>query len=116
MDKDIDNATNTEFVESFQAEYGRLPSLYASQGFDTANLLISAIDKAEVSDTDAFRDALRSADFDSTRGDFAFGPNHHPVQTIYAREVVKEGDVFTNKLLGAALENHSDAYAADCAM
>ena len=40
---------NAAFVESFQAEYGRLPSLYASQGFDTANLLISAMDKADVS-------------------------------------------------------------------
>ncbi len=114
--KDIDNATNTAFVESFQAEYGRLPSLYASQGFDTANLLLSALEKAEPSDADAFREALRAADFDSTRGDFAFGSNHHPVQTIYAREVIKEGDVFTNKIIGPALENHSDAYAADCKM
>ncbi|MEM1302165.1 MAG: ABC transporter substrate-binding protein [Pseudomonadota bacterium] len=114
--KDIDNPTNAAFVESFQAEYGRLPSLYASQGFDTANLLISALEAADPSDADAFRDALRAANFDSTRGDFAFGPNHHPVQTIYAREVIKEGDVFTNKIIGTALENHSDAYAADCKM
>ncbi|WP_147127609.1 ABC transporter substrate-binding protein [Shimia ponticola] len=114
--KDIDNPTNAAFVESFQAEFGRLPSLYASQGFDTANLLISALEAADPSDADAFREALRAADFDSTRGDFAFGPNHHPVQTIYAREVIKEGDVFTNKIIGTALENHSDAYAADCKM
>ncbi|PUB11095.1 ABC transporter substrate-binding protein [Yoonia sediminilitoris] len=114
--KDIDNPTNAAFVETFEAEYGRLPSLYASQGFDTANLLLSALDKAEPSDADAFRDALRAAEFDSTRGDFAFGPNHHPVQTIYAREVIKEGDIFTNKIIGTALEAHSDAYAADCKM
>ncbi|WP_254438041.1 ABC transporter substrate-binding protein [Ruegeria arenilitoris] len=114
--KDIDNPTNSAFVESFQAEYGRLPSLYASQGFDTANLLLSALDKADPSDADAFREALRAAEFDSTRGEFSFGPNHHPVQTIYAREVIKEGDVFTNKILGVALENHSDAYAAECKM
>lgn len=114
--KDIDNPTNVAFVKSFQAEYGRLPSLYASQGFDTANLLISAFGKADPSDADAFREALRAADFDSTRGGFSFGPNHHPVQTIYAREVIKEGDVFTNRIIGTALENHSDAYAADCKM
>ena len=114
--KDIDNATNAAFVESFAAEYGRLPSLYASQGFDTANLILSALDKASADDAGAFRDALRAADFDSTRGDFAFGPNNHPVQTIYAREVIQEGDVFTNKTLGVALANHSDAYAGDCNM
>ena len=114
--KDLDNATNAAFVESFQAKYGRLPSLYASQGFDTANLLISAVAKADVSDADAFRAALEAADFASTRGAFKFGPNHHPVQTIYAREVVKEGDVYTNKLIGPALEDHADAYAGECKM
>ncbi|MBV2358470.1 ABC transporter substrate-binding protein [Thalassococcus sp. CAU 1522] len=114
--KDIDNPTNAAFVASFQEKYGRLPSLYASQGFDTANLLISALDKAAVTDADAFRAALKAADFASTRGDFAFGPNHHPIQDIYVREVVREGDVLTNKIVGIALENHADAYAAECKM
>jgi len=114
--KDLDNPANANFVEKFQAEYGRLPSLYASQGYDTANLLISAMDKADVKDADAFRAALKEADFDSTRGDFSFSDNHHPVQSIYARQVVKEGDVYTNKLLSAVLENHSNVYVADCKM
>ncbi len=114
--KDIDNPTNAAFVESFQAEYGRLPSLYASQGFDTANLLISAMETADVADMDAFRAALEAADFASTRGDFAFGPNHHPIQDIYVREVIQEGDVFTNKIIGVGLEDHADAYAGECNM
>ncbi len=114
--KDLDNEVNKAFVSTFQAEYGRLPSLYASQGFDTANLLLSALAVAEPSNADAFRAALEAADFDSTRGEFSFGPNHHPIQTIYAREVIKEGDVYTNRLIGPALENHADAYAADCKM
>ena len=114
--KDLDNAANKAFVDSFQTEYGRLPSLYASQGFDTANLLISAIGKADVKDADAFRDAIRAADFDSTRGDFKFASNQHPIQSIYARQVIKEGDVFTNKTLSTVLENHSNVYVGDCKM
>ncbi|MCB2095144.1 MAG: ABC transporter substrate-binding protein [Rhodobacteraceae bacterium] len=114
--KDIDNPVNKAFVESFQAAYGRLPSLYASQGFDTANLLLSAMEKAEVSDADAFRAALEAADFASVRGDFRFNTNHHPVQDIYAREVVREGDVFTNRIIGVALKDHADAYASACRM
>lgn len=114
--KDLDNPTNKAFVETFQAEYGRLPSLYASQGFDTANLLISALEKAQPADADAFRAALMAAEFDSTRGEFKFGPNNHPIQTIYAREVIKEGDALTNKIIGTAIENHADAYAAECKM
>ncbi len=114
--KDIDNPTNAAFVESFQAEYGRLPSLYASQGFDTANLMISAMGKADVADLDAFRAALKEADFASTRGEFSFGPNNHPVQNIYVREVIQEGDVFTNRIIGTALTGHTDVYAAECQM
>ena len=114
--KDIDNETNAAFVESFQAEYGRLPSLYASQGFDTANLLISALEVADVDDADAFRAALEAANVDSTRGDFAFASNHHPIQDIYVREVIQEGDVFTNKIIGTALSDHSNAYVDQCSM
>jgi branched-chain amino acid transport system substrate-binding protein len=114
--KDIDNAANAAFVAAYQAEYGRLPSLYSSQGYDTANLLLSAMAKAEVSDQDGFRAALEAADFASVRGDFRFGPNHHPIQDIYVREVVKEGDIYTNKVIGTALEDRGDAYAADCKM
>lgn len=114
--KDLDNPTNVAFVETFEAEYGRLPSLYASQGFDTANLLLSALTKAAVSDADAFRAALKEADFDSTRGDFMFGDNHHPVQDIYVREVIQEGNVYTNKIIATGLTDHADAYAVDCKM
>ena len=114
--KDLDNAANVAFVESFQAEYGRLPSLYASQGFDTANLLISALGSADVDDQDAFRAALKAADFASVRGDFAFGPNHHPIHDVYVREVIKEGDVFTNKIIDVVLEDHGDDYASECKM
>lgn len=112
--KDIDNDANKKFVETFQAEYGRLPSIYASQGYDTANLLISAMGKADVKDAGAFRAALREADFQSTRGKFSFGPNQHPVQEIFVRQVVKEGDVVTNKIIGTASSDHTDAYAGDC--
>lgn len=114
--KDIDNEANKTFVAAFQEAYGRLPSIYASQGYDTALLLISAMEKADVGDQDAFRAALMEADFDSVRGDFAFGSNHHPIQDIYVREVVKEGDVVTNRIIGVAREDHTDAYAGECGM
>ncbi len=112
--KDIENPANMAFVKSFKEKYDRLPSLYASQGFDTANLLLSAMATADVNDQDAFRTALEAADFESVRGEFAFASNHHPIQNIYVREVIKEGDVFTNKIIETALIAHSDVYAADC--
>lgn len=113
---DLDNEANRAFVESFEAEYGRLPSMYASQGFDTGLLIVSALEKASVDDKDAFRDALRAADFASTRGDFKFNSNHHPIQDYYVREVVEVDGVLTNRIIGTALTDHQDAFAAECEM
>lgn len=114
--KDLDNEANKAFVEAFQAEYKRLPSIYAAQSWDTANLIVSALAKASVKDKDAFRAALKAADFKSVRGEFTFNVNQHPIQNIYVREVVKEGDVLTNKIIGTAFEKHGDAYAEQCKM
>ena len=114
--KDIQNDANQSFVAEFKKEYGRLPSLYASQGYDTGKLLISAMKKANIKDMDNFRDALRSADFSSTRGSFSFSKNHHPIQDIYVREVVQEGDTLTNKIISVGLSNHSNAYIDQCNM
>ncbi len=113
---DLDNAANKAFVESFEAEYDRIPSLYASQGFDTANLILSALAVAPVSDADGFRTALEAADFASVRGDFRFNTNHHPIQDIYAREVVEQDGVYTNRILGVALADRGDAFAEACKM
>ena len=114
--KDLTNDANVKFVADFQAEYGRLPSLYASQGYDTANLLASALDSAGINDQDAFRSALKKADFASTRGDFSFDTNNHPIQDIYVRAVIKEGDVFTNKIIATGLKSRSNAYVDECKM
>jgi branched-chain amino acid transport system substrate-binding protein len=114
--KDLDNAANKTFVEAFQKEYNRLPSVYAAQAYDTANLIVSASKKASVKDADAFRAALKEAQFDSVRGKFKFNTNNHPIQDLYVREVIKEGDVLTNKIVGTAFTDHGDAYAEQCKM
>jgi branched-chain amino acid transport system substrate-binding protein len=113
---DLDNEANQEFVEAFREEYGRIPSLYASQGYDTANLILSAMDAADISDRDAFREALKAADFASVRGEFRFADNHHPIQTVYVREVVEVDGELTNRIIGTAFEEHQDVYGDDCSM
>lgn len=114
---DLDNPANAAFVEDFKAEYGRIPSLYAAQGFDTANLIVAAASNSAISDRDAFREALRSATFDSVRGKFKFGPNQHPIQDIFTREVIKLDDgTLTNKITGTAMTDRGDAYSELCKM
>ncbi|NVJ92273.1 MAG: ABC transporter substrate-binding protein [Methylocystaceae bacterium] len=115
---DLDNDANKKFVQAFQAEYKRKPSLYAAQGYEAALLLDSAIAavNGDMSNKDGFRDALKAAKFDSVRGKFKFGNNNHPIQDIYVREVVKSDTGVTNKTVGPVFKDHVDAYAAMCKM
>ncbi|MGZ5079134.1 MAG: ABC transporter substrate-binding protein [Usitatibacter sp.] len=116
---DMDNAPNRRFVADFQKEYGRLPSLYASQGYDTALLLDAAVRevKGRLEDKAAVRKALEAANFKSVRGDFRFNTNHYPVQNYYLRVIAKDASGrVTNKTVGTIFTRHADAYVNDCKM
>ena len=115
---DLDNPENRRFVADFQKDYGRMPTLYASQGYDAALLIDAAVRsiKGRVEDKEALRKALEAADFKSVRGAFRFNANHYPIQDYYARLVVKDGARVTNKVVGTVFRNHADAYAGDCKM
>ena len=117
---DMDNAANKKFVTEFEKEYGRLPTMYAAQGYDAAQLIDSAVrdTKGTLDDKAAVRKALMAANFKSVRGEFKFNKNQFPIQNYYLRMVGKDakGRV-TNRLLGGpVLKNHSDAYANNCKM
>lgn len=113
---DFDNAANKAFVEAFTKAYNRVPTYYASQGYDTALAIASALKATGgKADVPALRKALAKADFQSVRGAFKFGPNQHPVQDWYALKVEKGADgAPVLKTQGKVLSNHSDAYAKDC--
>jgi branched-chain amino acid transport system substrate-binding protein len=116
---DLDNPANKQFVEAFRAAYDRTPTLYASQGYEAARLIGSALKSVggDVTKFDQLRAAVRKADFESVRGQFAFTSNQHPVQNLYIREVVEDGKGgFTNQTLKAVFTNHGNAYVDECSM
>lgn len=116
---DFDNPANKKFMEAWMKAYNRMPTYYASQGYDTA-LAIGAALKAtngSLDDADAFRDAMRKADFESVRGKFKFGPNQHPIEDWYALKVVKGDDGKPMLKTGdKVFEDHGDAYSDQCKM
>jgi branched-chain amino acid transport system substrate-binding protein len=116
---DLDNAANKKFVAAFEKEYGRLPTLYAAQGYDAAQLIGAAVrdTKGKLDDKAAVRRALEAAKFDSVRGAFKFNSNHFPVQDYYLRVITRDakGRV-TNRTLGTVFKNHADAYVGKCKM
>ncbi len=116
---DLDNAANKKFVAAFEKEYGRLPTLYAAQGFDAAQLIGAAVrdTKGKVDDKEAVRKALEAAKFESVRGAFKFNSNHFPVQDYYLRVITRDAKGrITNRTLGTVFKNHADAYVGKCKM
>ena len=116
---DMDNAANKKFVAEFEKEYQRLPSLFASQGYDAAQLIDAAVRdvKGQLDDKEAVRKALKAARFQSVRGAFKFNTNQYPIQNYYLREVGKDSQGrLVNKTMGTVLKDHGDAYVQDCKM
>jgi branched-chain amino acid transport system substrate-binding protein len=116
---DFDNAANKKFMDAWNKTYNRPVTYYASQGYDTALLYASALKATggKIDDADAFRAALRKADFESVRGKFAFGPNQHPIEDWYALKVEKGADGKpVLKTVGTVFKDHGDAYSAECKM
>lgn len=122
---DFDNPQNARCVAGFGKECGRIPTLYASQGYDAPRLLDGAIRevKGNMKDKAALRRALAAAHYQSVRGNFKFNVNHYPIQDYYLREVVtdtrdaainKTGLV--NKTVMTVLKDYHDPFAHECGM
>ena len=116
---DFDNAANKQFVAAYEAKFHRTPTYYAAMGYDTARLVGSALKATggDVDKADAFRAALKKADFPSVRGPFKFGANQHPIEDWFELKVVKgEDGKSILKTVGTIYKDRGDAYAAECKM
>ncbi|MEM7258194.1 MAG: ABC transporter substrate-binding protein [Pseudomonadota bacterium] len=116
---DLDVPANKKFVAGFREKYGSYPSFYAAQAYDSIMLIKSAVDAVEgdLDNMDGMRAAMKSASFDSVRGEFSYGNNHMPIQNFYSRKVVEDADGnWTTQIDQVVLENHQDVYASECSL
>ncbi len=114
---DFSNPASKRFLEEFEKKYNRIPSQYAAQSYDAAQLLDSALAKVKgnVADKKGLMAALKQADFKSVRGAFKFNNNHFPIQDMYVFEVAKDAKGRVSlKTIGTSLKNHEDAYHTQC--
>ena len=114
---DFDNPASRAFVAAFIKKYNRLPTYYASQGYDTALAIGAALKGCggDVADTAKFRAAMKPANFASVRGKFRFGNNQHPVQDWWSLSVVPGADGKLMLKTGERiLTDYTDAYAGLC--
>jgi branched-chain amino acid transport system substrate-binding protein len=113
----MDHAPSKAFVQAFQKAYGRLPTDYAMQAYDTALWYGSALKAVggDLSQADAFRAALRKADFPSLRGKFRLNVNQHPIQDLYLMRVVRQpGGALGPQVVRKIVSDDKDPYAAAC--
>ena len=114
---DFDNATSKNFVAAFEKKYNRIPSQYAAQAYDSALLIDSALKKTggKTADKQAFRNALRAADYASLRGAYKFDVNGYPIQDFHVFQVAKDSAGRVSlKTIATPLKAHRDAYVSEC--
>jgi branched-chain amino acid transport system substrate-binding protein len=115
----IDNPENKRFVETFRTKFSRDPASYAAMAYDSIMLLDSAVRevKGNLSNQEAFRAALKKANFKSVRGPFKFNNNQQPIQNTYAGVVEQrdDGSLYI-KPTGTIQEMRGDSFASKCQM
>jgi branched-chain amino acid transport system substrate-binding protein len=83
-----------DFVEAFDAEYGDLPSYYASVSYIAAQWTVKALEEVggDIENVDAFLEAVRGLQFDSPGGPMALDEYDNPIQNVYIRQVETRDD------------------------
>ncbi len=95
---------NQDFVSKYSKKFsGRQADVFAVQGFDTARVIVEALNavKGKTDDKLSFLRAISNVAFKSPRGDFRFDPNtNNVVQTIYVRKTVNDPKLgWTNQVI-----------------
>ncbi len=115
----FDSANSKKFVQDFKAAYGRIPTDYAMQAYDTAQWIASGLKAVggDLNKSADFRAAMRKADFSSLRGKFALNTNQHPIQDLYLMRIEKnaQGEL-APKVVRKIVSDDRDSYAAACKM
>jgi branched-chain amino acid transport system substrate-binding protein len=115
----LDNPANKKFVADFEKTYGYVPSNFSAHAYDAAMLIDSAVRAVHgnVSDKEAFRAALKKADFHSVRGEFKFNTNQFPIQNYYLVKAAKRNDgKYETQVVKNVLSMQGDEFAKQCTM
>lgn len=63
---------NEAFVKAYQDQYKVAPGKYSAAGYNTLNIVVDAIARAQSTDTDKVREALLKTDYEGPNGHFRF--------------------------------------------
>lgn len=98
----LETPENQAFVRDYQARYGVVPSVYSMQGYDTARVIVDAVNavQGDTSNRERLVEAMEGVQFRGPRGLFQFDPRtHHVIQNVYVRQVRQVGNQFNNAVV-----------------
>lgn len=76
------------FIEAYRKEYNEEPSLFQALAFDSANVIIQAVEKVG-NDRAKVREEIEKINFDGVTGQFTFDATHTPVKSVLVVELVE---------------------------
>lgn len=77
------------FVDSYKAEYGKDPDMFAALAFDATNILIEAIGKTPTGNAIAVKDALITIkNYKGVTGKISFDKLHNAIKSVLVVELV----------------------------
>jgi len=94
---------NKKFVEAYEAKTKRAATVYAEQGYVSAQMIARALEsvKGNVENRDAFLAALRKIEINAPRGKVKLDAYQNPIHTIYIRKVEKKGGKLQNTVIAS---------------
>jgi branched-chain amino acid transport system substrate-binding protein len=94
---------NRDFQEAYQKHYGKAADIFAALGFDTAGLLVEALQlvQGKVDPAQNLIRALEQASFEGPRGPVVMNANAHSTRSrLYLRETRRSDGAPGNAVLG----------------
>lgn len=104
----LDNPENQTFLDLFDSEVGGEPGVYQEEGYLGAMVAAAAIEAVDgdLSDTQAFLDAVAALELDTPSGPFRFDERGQSVRNAYITRVVETDGGVTQEVIDT-IENVS---------
>jgi branched-chain amino acid transport system substrate-binding protein len=87
-----------DWVKNYTAKYGSTPDALATLGYDAANLMLAAIDKAGSDDPAKVKDAMAAIEWDGVSGKITFDKFHNPIKSAAVLQVNNGKIVFVESV------------------
>lgn len=95
---DDTETTVKNFVDAYKKEYNKEPDSFAALGYDTAKILVKAIEEANSTDGDKIRTALAGMEMDSVTGNIKFGDDRSAIKSAVVIKIDEGKKTLASKI------------------